>query len=166
MTTRQWFCLLLLLTGLGGAVMVWQYHAGLTIPASVFPPDKDGDLLRDDVGRQLRQQYGSHPAAWASLSQLARHWQRAVRQTDPQRLPDEVQDVRRAVTCVLAESTLQKAGIAPTDMMQALEQLHGQMFDTPQRRALWVKFTAATDAVPHIDHGLNPCHFDLAAITG
>lgn len=166
MAVKKVLCMLGLVISLGGGVMVWHYHDGLTIAASVFPPDANGDLLRDDVGKYLQQQYGGNPAALASLTQLARGWQRAVRQTDPQRLPDEVQDVRRAVSCVLAESTLQKAHITPLVMIAALEQLHARVFDTPARQALWVRFSAATDVVPHIDHGLNPCHFDLAAITG
>ena len=156
----------LLLVGLFGGVMLWHYHAGLAIPASVFPPDKNGDLLRDDVGEHLRQQYGAHPAALAGLTQLAQRWQRAVRQTDSQRLQDEVQEVRRAVSCVLAEPTLQKAGMTPLAMMAALDTLHVQMFDTPARQALWRQFSATTEVVPYIDYGLNPCHFDLSAITG
>ena len=152
----------------GGALGVFLLLAPERLPVaeSVFPPDRNGDLLRDDVGDMIAERFAGNAAAFAASSQLARAWQRAVRQTDPARLGPEVTQVRYAMSCVLGEPTLGKARVDAQTMLHFLDQLHARMFDTPARRQLWLRYERSASRIPHGETPLNPCRFDIAALAG
>lgn len=150
----------------GGALLLFLVQPRLPVAESVFPPDRNGDLLRDDVGDMIAARFAGNAAAFAASSQLARAWQRAVRQTDPARLGPEVAQVRYAMSCVLGEQTLGKARVDAQTMLHFLDQLHARMFDTPARRQLWLQYERRASRIPHGETPLNPCRFDIAALAG
>ncbi|MDC7713768.1 hypothetical protein PQU96_06395 [Vogesella sp. LYT5W] len=150
----------------GGALLLFLAQPRLPVAESVFPPDRNGDLLRDDVGDMIAARFAGNAAAFAASSQLARAWQRAVRQTDPARLGPEVTQVRYAMSCVLGEQTLGKARVDAQTMLHFLDQLHARMFDTPARRQLWLQYERRASRIPHGETPLNPCRFDIAALAG
>ena len=152
----------------GGALVLWLLLSPECLPVaeSVFPPDRNGDLLRDDVGDMIAARFAGNAAAFAASSQLARAWQRAVRQTDPARLGPEVTQVRYAMSCVLSEHTLGKAKVDAQTMLHFLDLLHARMFDTPARRQLWQQYERSASRIPYGETPLNPCRFDIAALAG
>ncbi len=150
----------------GGALLLFLMQPRLPVAESVFPPDRNGDLLRDDVGDMIAERFAGNAAAFAASSQLARAWQRAVRQTDAARLEPEVEQVRHATACVLGEHTLGKAKVDAQTMLHFLDQLHARMFDTPVRRQLWLQYERHAGRIPYGETPLNPCRFDISALAG
>lgn len=132
---------------------------------AVFPPDRDGDLIRDDVGQKIAVRFAANPAANAAIRQLARAWQLAALR-DEVDWPQTQHQVRRAVSCVLSDAVLGRAHMSAETMYHFMHELHAAMFDTPARLARWQRFDAATAGMQHEELPLNPCVFDPAALPG
>lgn len=154
-----WWGIVVLLAG----VLWLQLPAGSD--SGLFAPDADGDLIRDDVGALIASRFAANPAANAAVRQLARAWQQGVQQ-DEKRWPQAQLHMRQAVACVLSDAVLGRARMSAETMYHFMQQLHGQLFDTPARLARWQRFETATAGLPHQDLPLNPCVFDPAALAG
>ncbi|WP_174874536.1 hypothetical protein [Vogesella oryzae] len=133
--------------------------------SNLFPPDTDGDLIRDDVGQLIAERFAANPAANASLRQLARAWQQGVQQSETT-WPQAQQQIRLATSCVLNDAVLGKAHMSAETMYHFMQHMHAAIFDTPARRARWERFDLATNSAPFEDLPLNPCVFDPAALAG
>ncbi|MFC3532204.1 hypothetical protein ACFOLG_08405 [Vogesella facilis] len=157
--TTGWLGGVLLLCLLLWAAWPSAPHHGL------FPPDRDGDLIRDDVGQMIAVRFAANPAANAATRQLARAWQLAALR-DAADWPRSQRQVRQAIACMLGDAVLGRAHLSAESMYHFMQQLHAAMFDSPARLARWRQFEAASAGMPHEDLPLNPCVFDPAALAG
>lgn len=160
------YLILLLPVSLLLLLLVWLYGLGMSHAANVFPPDRNGDLIRDDVGLMIDRRFAGNAVAGAASRQLARAWQRAVMHDGESLFGREVENVRHAISCILSEPTLHKGAVDPQEMHLFMEQMHAQMFDTSARWQRWLSFERRANQIPHDRTPLNPCSFDLAALPG
>ena len=131
----------------------------------LFSPDQDGDLVRDDVGRMIRQDYSG--VSHAALMQVARSWQKLATLADAK--PD-VQfaagnRLTRAFDCAYSPGVLARSRMGPQDMYAAIARIRDALFDTPERKAALKKAEAGRGERPW-EHDNAPCDFDPAAMAG
>ena len=131
----------------------------------LFSPDQDGDLVRDDVGRMIRQDYSG--VSHAALMQVARSWQKLATLADAK--PD-VQfaagnRLTRAFDCAYSPGVRARARMGPQDMNAANPRGRDAQVYTPDPNEAQKKSEAGRGERPW-EHDNAPCDFDPAAMAG